>query len=205
MGSKSTRVLRWQAALLLVLLTLTAALTVRVGQGVNPRYEVRATATVLAGAGSYSGQEIYGSPTHTTQVLAEVLDAAPTRSWVANQGLQPDYQVVARERRTFLDLTVHSDSADLSLRTADALLDLGRQELAARQALADMPEEATYVLDTLRPPTVSETVPWRVRNMAIVSVLGAVLSVLLTVKTQPLLENLGSGRPARARPRQRTA
>ena len=180
-------VLLRQGLLLLVLLALTALVTIRVGQGINPRYEVTATATVLAGAGSYSGQEVYGSISHTNQVLALVLDSTTTRDRVAGLGLDPDYEVVAQQRRTLLEVSVHSRTPELGLGTVAAVLDIGSQELLERQALADTPTDARYTLSVLRPPTVSGTAPWRVRNMSVTALLGTVLAVLLSVAARPVL------------------
>lgn len=180
-------VLLRQGLLLLVLLALTALVTIRVGQGINPRYEVTATAAVLAGTGSYSGQEVYGSINHTNQVLALVLDATTTRERVAGLGLDPDYEVVARERRNLLEISVHSRTPELGLGTVTTVLDIGSQELDERQALADTPADARYALSALRPPTVSDTAPWQVRNMSVAALLGTVLAVLLSVAARPVL------------------
>lgn len=188
----STGALLRQGLLLLTLLALTALATFRVGEGVNPRYEVSATAAVLAGTGSYSGQEVYGSISHTNRVLAIALNATTTRDRVARQGLDPDYEAIAQERRSFLEIRVHSRSADVGLRTVGAVLDIGSQELQERQAEADTPVDARYALGVLQPPTVSDNAPWRARNMLLVALLGTVISLMLTQ----------AARPALAKPRQ---
>lgn len=166
--------------LLLSLLAVTALATVWVGRGINPRYEVTATAVVLPGEGTYSGQEVYGSTHHTNQVLSVVLDSATTRDRIAELHLAPDYQVVAEERRTFLEVSVQARTADVGLQTVQAVLDIGKEELEERQVLAGTPPDARYALSVLRPPAVSDTVPWRTRNMSLVALVGTILSVMLT-------------------------
>lgn len=182
-GSGKVRVLVRRWYVLLPLLALTATLTHWVGQGVSPRYEVTATAVVQAGQLAYSGQHPYGSVPHTNQVLAVVLDAQETREELAARGFDPTYEVTARERRNYFQVELHSRTAQMGLETVAAVLEVARQAILQRQELAGTPEEYWYDVQVLQPPSISAAAPWRIRNMALVALLGVVISVMVTTSS----------------------
>lgn len=171
---------RWYV--LLPLLALTGYATMVVGDGVRPQYEVTATAILMPGRIPTEIPNPYGSMDQTTTALAIVLNNTVSRGHIAEMGLNPDYQVTSRTRSTIMDFTVLSDTAEESLATGDAVFELARQELEERQGEAGIPTRSQVGVQILQPPSVSSVVEdGKMRNMAIVGVLGAALSLLAAV------------------------
>lgn len=171
---------RWYV--FLPLLALTAFGALKVGEGVAPTYEVSATAILMPGAESSDGDRPYGNLDNTATVLEIVLDDVATRDRIAGQGLQRDYDFSSRSRSRIVTVTVLSPSPEISLDTAQAVIDVGSQELAARQDALGVPEAAQDHLQVLQAPSVSEVVTeGKMRNMAVVGIVGGALSLLVAV------------------------
>lgn len=171
---------RWY--ILLPLLALTAFGALRVGEGVDPEYEVTATAILVPGSAESEIESPYGNRNETTQVLSILLGATEARASIEAQGLDPDYEIMTRDRSNIVNLSVLSDSEQVSLDTGEAVLTLAAEELAQRQTQAGIPDPAQIGLEVLQPPTVSDVVvQGQLRNMVVVGILGASVSLLVAV------------------------
>lgn len=175
-----TALRRWY--ILLPLLALTAFAAYAVGQGVRPQYEVNATAILVPGAVRSEISSPYGSMDSTNTVLAIVLGNIESRTHIADMGLDPDYQVSPQSRSTIMRFSVVSDSPEIALATGEEVLELARQELAARQEGVGIPSVSQIGLDVLQPPNVDAVVTdGKMRNMAVVGLLGGAVSLIVVV------------------------
>lgn len=171
---------RWYV--FLALLALTGWGTVVVGDGVQPEYAVEATAVLVAGPGSGDIDGPYGGRDSTSEVLAIVLDSTASRDAVEKQGLERDYEIETQERSSIIRMDVLSDSKSVGTQTLAAVLELSQQELATRQDEAGIRSNAQISLQVLQQPAVDEVVETgKTRNMAIVGVVGAAVSLLITL------------------------
>ena len=171
---------RWYVFLPLMMLTGFGAYTV--GEGVQPQYEVTATAVLVPGTVESEIDNPYGTMNSTADVVAIVLDGPTTRDAVEARGLNPGYEVDTRSQSSILDVTVLGDTQQQSTVTAGAVLEMARQELSQRQDAVGVPEDAQIKLQVLREPALSEVVTeGKTRNMAVVGVLGASLSRIITL------------------------
>src|SRR5690625_7098112 len=82
---------RWYIFLPLLALTLAAVHVV--GQGVEPEYEVRATALITPGRAPAEVPNPYGGSTQASAAVAIVLTSVEMRSHVEAQGLLPTYEI----------------------------------------------------------------------------------------------------------------
>ena len=188
---------RWYVLLPLLALTVLGAYFV--GEGVHPQYEVMTTTTLVPGTTDAEVENLYGNLNDTNHVISIVVGAAPARDAIEDQGLSPDYEIDARDRSSIMRVTVLTDSRKESLDTARAVIELTKQELAQRQEAADIPRGARISLQVLDPPSVSEVVSeGKMRNMAIVGLVGASLSLLVAVLFDDLIV-LVKRRPRRRR------
>jgi len=177
---------RWYIFLPLLLATGLGAYLV--GQGVNPQYDVRATAVLVPGPQPSDVANPYGTLDNTNQVLSIVLDATTTRDALEAQGLNREYEAIPRARSSILDVTVLGDTPEEGLATTDAVLDWAREELNTRQVEAGIPQESQVTLQILQAPTVTDVVAeGRLRNMAIVGIMGAAFSLLVAVLFDDLM------------------
>lgn len=176
-----TVVRRWYVFLPLFALTLLAAL--QVGAATPTQHQVSATAILVAGDASSEEQaSAYGGRSDTAQVLVVVLDAPEVREAVEAQGLVRDYEVRAEDDLSIIDFVALGDTRAEGLATVTAILDLARQELTERQTAAEIPPDARIEMQVLQAPHVAEVVAeGKLRNMAIVGVLGAALSLLAAI------------------------
>lgn len=171
---------RWYVFLPLMILTGFGAYTV--GEGVQPQYEVTATAVLVPGTVESEIDNPYGTMNSTADVVAIVLDGPTTRDAVEARGLNPGYEVDTRSQSSILDVTVLGDTQQQSTVTAGAVLEMARQELSQRQDAVGVPDDAQIKLQVLREPALSEVVTeGKTRNMAVVGVLGASLSLIITL------------------------
>lgn len=193
---------RWYV--FLPLLALTVFVTLRVGQGINPQYEVTATTVLVSAPESPRYDNPYGTLDETNQVLEIVLDDSATREQIGAAGLDPEYVVNARSRSRITEIVVVSATAQLALATGEAVIERGQQELAERQSAADIPSTAQVQLQVLQAPSVSDTVTQgKRRSMAITFILGGATSALVAVLVDDLvgfLRRRGPQRPRRAGP-----
>lgn len=187
---------RWYVFLPLLALTVGAALWV--GSRAPEHYQVSSTVVLVPGAETTEIENPYGGISETAHVLEIVLDASGVRELIEERGLSADYVVDSRSQSRIVDLVVTGDTADLSLGTTDALLDLMGQELVARQEAVGIPEDAQVVVQVLQEPTVTDVIAdGRLRNMAVVGIVGAALSLLIAVLFDDIL---GLARRWRRRP-----
>lgn len=190
---------RWYVFLPLMALTLLAAL--QVGAATPTQHQVSATAILVAGDSSSDEESAsaYGGRSDTAQVLVVVLDDPEVRKSVEAQGLGGDYEVRAGDDLSIIDFTALGDTRAEGLATVTAILDLARQELTERQTAAGVPPGARIEMQVLQAPHVAEVVAeGKLRNMAIVGVVGAALSLLAAI----LLDDIvGLVRRWRQRPR----
>lgn len=171
---------RWYVFLPLLALTVYGAL--RVGEGVAPEYEVTATAILVPGPEPSLIENPYGSLDQTSQVLAIVLDDSATREEFTARGLDAEYDIEPRSRSRIMDVTVLTPTAELSLATAEAVLDRVSAELLDRQESAGIREDSRISLQVLQAPSVSDVVTeGKLRNMVVVGIVGAALSLLVAV------------------------
>lgn len=171
---------RWYVTFPMLALTVLAAFVV--GRGVNPLHQVSSTAVLVPGPEASQFDNPYGSMDQVSQVLTVVLEDARTRTALEDRGLEPGYEVAQRSRSRILDITVSNEDPNVSLATAEAVLDRLREELLARQKGAGIPAEAQVGLEVLSPPAVIDVVTQgKTRNMVIVMVIGTALTVLTAV------------------------
>lgn len=171
---------RWY--ILLPLLALTGYVTMAVGDSVRPQYEVTATSILVPGTVESEIASPYGDLESTTGVLTILLDNIESRSDIAALGLDSDYMTEGRSRTSIIDFSVISDTPEVGLATGEAVLGLADQELRERQDAAGIVPQAQIGLQVLQAPSVSDVVTdGKLRNMAIVGMLGAVVSVLVAV------------------------
>lgn len=177
---------RWYV--FLPLLALTALVALRVGESITPEYEVSATAILVPGSASTDIEDPYGSRSDTAQVLAIVMDSTASRDLIEQQGLDREYEFRSRDRSPILNLTVLSETSEESMATGQAVLDLAREELANRQSGAGLPPDAQISLQILQAPHVSDVVAeGKMRNMAVIGIIGAALSLLVAVLFDDLM------------------
>lgn len=171
---------RWY--ILLPLLALTGYATLMVGDGVRPQYEVTATAILVPGAVQSEIVNPYGSMDETNTAIAIVLGNAQSRERIAELGLSTDYEVAPRSRSAIMDFSVISDTPEIGVQTGQAVFELAQQELVESQSAVDIPSRAQIGVQVLQAPSVSDVVTeGKVRNMAIVGIIGAALSLLIAV------------------------
>ncbi|MBZ2196743.1 hypothetical protein [Occultella gossypii] len=171
---------RWY--ILLPLLALTGASAYTVGEGVQPEYNVEGSAIVVPGRAVAELANPYGGLDDANAVLGIVLSGPETRAQVQAAGLVPSYSVVPTSRSTVLNFQVRADTPEEGLATGQMVFELAREELASRQTNAGLSPASQYGLDVLQEPSVTAVVAdGKVRNMAIVGVLGAALSLLIAV------------------------
>lgn len=171
---------RWYVFVPLMALTVLGVL--QVGKGVDPQYEVTATAILVPGVATSEIDNPYGSMDETNQVLSIVVEGTEAREQIEALGLESGYEMDPRSRSRIMNFSVISDSPEEGLATGDAVLELAHQELAERQAAVGISEDAQVGLQVLQAPSVSEVVTeGKTRSMAIVGVLGAAFAVLVAV------------------------
>lgn len=190
---------RWYV--FLPLLALTALVALWVGSRAAEHYRSTSTIVLVPGAETTEIQNPYGGIGETANVLEIVLGASPTRDEIDERGLSTDYIVDTRSQSRILDLVVTADSEEVSLDTTHALIDLMGQELVDRQDAVQIPEDAQLGIQVLQEPTITEVVTdGRLRNMAIIGIVGAALSLLAAVLFDDIV---GIGRRWRRRRRPR--
>ena len=171
---------RWY--ILLPLLALTGYGTYTVGESVRPQYEVTATAILVPGTMETEIASPYGNMESTSDVLTILLGNTESRTHIAELGLDSDYLTEPRSRSSIIDFSVQSDAPETGLATGAAVLELAQQELTERQEAAGIPERAQIGLQILQEPSVSAVVAdGKLRNMAIVGILGAAISLVVAV------------------------
>lgn len=188
---------RWYV--FLPLLAVVALAAVRVGDGVAPAYESRATAILVPGTVPSEIENPYGSMDQTSVVLGILLDDAPMREEFAAQGLDSDYEVRPRTRSRIVDVIVLNEDSDVSVATAQAVLDRLSSELSQRQADVGIEGAAQIGLQVLNAPSITDVVTeGKLRNMAVVGVVGAALALLVSVLFDDLVGLIARWRRRRA-------
>lgn len=171
---------RWYVFLPLLILSVLAALFV--GSRAPEQYQVRATVVLVPGPEPTEIPNPYGGLGETGQILQILLASTATREDFEERGLDHEYQVEALRDTHMVTMRVTADSEQVALDTAGAMIEFMSERLAARQDEANLPEGSQTSVDVLEAPVVTGTVSeGRTRNMAIVGVAGAALSLLVAV------------------------
>lgn len=171
---------RWYV--LLPLLALTVAASLAAGKGVHPEYDVTGTAMVVPGKTVSEVPNPYGNVDDANTAVGIVLNSPTVRSRIAAQGLDPAYEVVPQDRSTILNFSIRADDASVGTATGEAVIEAAEQELRNRQTKAGVPVNARYGIQILQAPALTAVVTnGKTRNMAIIGVLGAGMSLLVAV------------------------
>jgi hypothetical protein len=171
---------RWYVLLPLLGLSVLASLSV--GERVPTQFEVAATIVLVPGRAESEVESPYGTMNSTNQVLSIVLNNSTSRSRIEEQGLDANYRMSSRSNSRLMDFEILTDSPEVGLATAEAVLEMAREEIATRQEAAGVEPDARIGIQVLQAPSVAEEVTQgRTRGMVIVGVAGAVLSILVTV------------------------
>lgn len=171
---------RWYV--LLPMLALTVVLAMAAGQGVREEYEVTGAAMLVPGRSLSDVPNPYGGPSDAANAVAIVLNSPEARRQIAEQGLVPTYEVSPESRSTVLRFQVRGEDRIAAVDTGMAVFRMGAMELNERQAAAGIRVAERYSIDVLQAPSVSAAVSdGKLRNMAVVGVLGAALSLVLAV------------------------
>ena len=162
---------RWYV--LVPLLALTVVLALAAGRGVKEEYEVTGAAMVVPGRSYSEIPNPYGGPSDANNAVAIVLNSPEARAEIAGQGLVSTYEVSPESRSTILNFRVRGESQEQAVETGMAVFRMAAMELDERQSAAGIRLVERYSIDVLQAPSVSAAVTdGRVRNMAVVGVLG---------------------------------
>lgn len=171
---------RWYV--LVPLLALTVVLALAAGRGVKEEYEVTGAAMVVPGRSYSDIPNPYGGPSDANNAVGIVLNSPETRQRIAGEGLLDNYEVAPDSRSTIMNFRVRGESQQQAVETGMAVFRMAAVELNDRQAAAGIRLVERYSIDVLQAPSVSAAVTdGRLRNMAVVGVLGAALSLGLAV------------------------
>lgn len=194
---------RWY--ILLPLLALTGFAAYIAGNGVQPEYDATGSAMVVPGQVAQTVPNPYGNVEDANAVLGIVLSSPETRNQIAAQGLSPSFEVVALTRSTISNFSVRADTPDVAIATGDAIFDIASAELQNRQEKAGVPVNERYTLDVVQAPALTAMVTeGKVRNMAIIGLVGAALSLLAAVLFDDILGLLRRRRIRKQESRSRT-
>lgn len=171
---------RWYV--LVPLLALTALMMLAVGRGVQPEYDVTGTTMVVPGPSVPQVPNPYGGPDDANNAVTIVLNSPEARAMIADQGLIPSYEVSPQSRSTIMNFEVRGLSQQAAVDTGFAVFQMAATELRDRQTAAGIRGDQQYSIDVLQTPSVSATVAeGKLRNMAVVGVLGGALSLATAV------------------------
>lgn len=171
---------RWYV--LAPLLALTVALALAVGQGVKQEYEVTGAAMVVPGRSFSEIPNPYGGPDDANNAVSIVLNSPETRQRIAAEGFLGSYEVAPSSRSTIMNFQVRGESQQQAVETGMAVFQMAAEELRGRQSAAGIRLGEQYSVDVLQTPSVSAAVTdGKLRNMAVVGVLGAALSLVVAV------------------------
>lgn len=171
---------RWYV--LVPLLALTALMMLAVGRGVQPEYDVTGTTMVVPGPSVPQVPNPYGGPDDANNAVTIVLNSPEARAMIADQGLIPSYEVSPQSRSTIMNFEVRGLSQQTAVDTGFAVFQMAATELRDRQTAAGIRGDQQYSIDVLQTPSVSATVAeGKMRNMAVVAVLGGALSLATAV------------------------
>ncbi|MPV38765.1 YveK family protein [Georgenia subflava] len=164
------------------LLALTALGVLRVGEGVNPEYQVSASTLMTPGREPAMVPNPYGNLEQGSAAVAIVLNSSETRRGLEAEGLSSTYTVSAQARSAIMSISVTSGSPDVAVETGHALVAEIRDELAARQGAAGVHTAAQFGLQVLGAPEVTAiTYEGKAQIQAVVGVLGAGIALLTAI------------------------
>lgn len=171
---------RWYV--LVPLLALTVLGMLAVGRGIKPEYDATGTVMIVPGRSVPAIPNPYGAVDDANAAVGIVLNSPESRSEITSRGLSPNYQVAPQSRSTIMNFSVRADSPKVAVETGEAVFGLAEQELNSRQAAAGIPPGARYRIDVLQPSSLSAVVKQgKTRNIAVVGILGAGLSLVIAV------------------------
>lgn len=171
---------RWY--ILLPLLALSGFAAHVAGSGVQPEYDATGSAMVVPGQLAPTAPNPYGNVEDANTALGIVLSGPETRTQIAAQGLSTSFEVVTMTRSTISNFSIRADTPETAIATGKAIFEIAAAELQNRQEKAGVPVNERYTLDVLQEPALSAMVTeGKIRNMAIVGVVGAAGSLLTAV------------------------
>ena len=171
---------RWYV--LVPLMALTVLLALAAGQGVKEEYEVTGATMIVPGRVSSDVPNPYGGPSDANEAVAIVLNSPSARQQIADDGHLPTYEVSPESNSTIMNFRVRGASQEQATETGMAVFRMAALEMDGRQAAAGIRLGERYSIDVLQAPSVSAVVTdGRMRNMAVVGVLGSALSLTLAV------------------------
>ncbi|WP_210502839.1 YveK family protein [Nocardioides xinjiangensis] len=171
---------RWYV--LLPLLGVTVLLVLTAGRGVQPEYDVTGATMLVPGRDVPDVPNPYGGPAEANAAVGIVLNSPEVRQAIADQGLVASYEVAPQSRSTVMNFQVRSDTPEAGIETGVAVFEQAAKELRDRQNAAGIRLSQQYSIDVLQAPSVSAAVTdGKLRNMAVVGVLGGALSLAIAV------------------------
>ncbi len=195
-----TAIRRWYV--LLPLVALTVLLAWGVGQGVEEEFDVTGVTMLVPGRTISEIANPYGGPADANIAVAVVLNSPETRRQIDEQGLISLYEVTPQPNSSVMNFEVRGESSEVAVQTGTAVFEMAATELLERQTAAKIPSRSRYSIDVLQTPSVSDAVTdGKLRNMAVVGVLGFALSLVVTV----LFDDIVGLVRRRRRPRGETA
>jgi capsular polysaccharide biosynthesis protein len=177
-------------------LLLTALVTLFVGDGIAPDYEISGAVRIVQAPGTNVETSADSS---TASALQIIVSSSQTRSSLAEAGLDADYELTVEDRSPIISVFVSSPNAVTAVATGRGLIDELTEALAAEQDERGVPTSARLALQILdAPDSVIEVVSPKIRVMAVAAVVGIVLSLGLAILFDNLMPRMRSRRSSRA-------
>lgn len=190
----------WQVLLILLrrwyvvipVLLLTAYVASQASARVDPTYN--AYAAVFVYVENPAGE---GNPptVQSAQAASVALGSPEVRQRLADAGLSPEYNVRARSRNPFIDVSVEAENPEVALETVRGVVALIPAEFASRpqiyagrSSLAGQPGGPRLAIEVLAGPAVEDAAyEGRTRVIVVIAAVGLVAAVLLALLTELLV------------------
>lgn len=193
---------RWYLFIPLVLLTGLAAH--ETSARVAPEYQADGSVLFYAPSSTSAVSNPFASPVQAATALSVIASGSSTRSAIAEQGLEPGYEVEVIEARpgtasSIVSILVRAGDPGTAAATRDSVIVRVRDELEARQvAAAVAPVDRTQLTVLVSSDNVSTITTAPLRAQIVVAALGLALSFLLVVLVDDLLLLVRARRRRRA-------
>lgn len=185
---------RWY--ILLPGILITGVLAAMVGQGIDPEYETSGAALLVQSP----GEEFLGNPyaeTSGPSALQIIVSSSQTRARLAASGLDGDYELTVDNRTPIFRIAVTSATAETAVATGQAVIDELAVTLQAEQLARGVPESAMATIQVLDAPDAVLTVSSsRFRTLAVIGVVGIIVSLGLAIFFDDLMMLLRRRRPS---------
>lgn len=140
------------------------------------------------GEGIPEVQNPYLSGDVATSLLRYTAGSSAVRQRVVEQGNSPDYTLAAESRSAFLLVSATATSAGQAVSTGNAVIEIVREQLAAVQADAGIPESSRITVEVIdEVDSATSSASSRIQQIVLIGGVGAVVSFLLTVLIDDLL------------------